>query len=191
MLGDQYISCAAVVQSFMVLAFYPAQGISTGCGTLFSYHYGAGHGEKIKQVFLYVFLLCAGYMAALCAAAQIIPETFARIFVQDARVVVLSAACIRKYTLGLLGVAVQYAVVDGLTAMGQVRFALPISFFRKILFILCVFLIPTFSSLENVFYSETVSDILGASVTLLVFLLWILPRLLVKTGGSGSPVRSE
>lgn len=189
--GDQYISCAAVVQSFMVLAFYPAQGISTGCGTLFSYHYGAGHGEKIKQVFLYVFLLCAGYMAALCAAAQIIPETFARIFVQDARIVVLSAACIRKYTLGLLGVAVQYAVVDGLTAMGQVRFALPISFFRKILFILCVFLIPTFSSLENVFYSETVSDILGASVTLLVFLFWILPRLLVKTGGSGSPVRSE
>lgn len=190
MLGDQYISCAAVVQSFMVLAFYPAQGISTGCGTLFSYHYGAGHGEKIKQVFLYVFLLCAGYMAALCAAAQIIPETFARIFVQDARIVVLSAACIRKYTLGLLGVAMQYAVVDGLTAMGQVRFALPISFFRKILFILCVFLIPTFSRLENVFYSETVSDILGASVTLLVFLFWILPRLLVKTGG-GNPVRSE
>ena len=42
-MGDQHISCAAVVQSFMFLVFYPAHGITTGCGTLYSFHYGAGH----------------------------------------------------------------------------------------------------------------------------------------------------
>ena len=154
-MGDRYSSCAAVVQSFMVLVFYPAQGITAGCGTLYSYHYGAGHYDKVMQVFRYVFYLCAGYMLLLCVAAQLIPETFAYIFIQDETAVILSASCIRKYTLGLLGVAIQYAIVDGLTAMGQIRFALPISFFRKILYIICVFLFPFFCSLENVFYAET------------------------------------
>lgn len=175
--GDKYISCAAVVQSFMMLVFYPAQGITTGCGTLYSYHFGAGHYNKVMQVFRYVFFLCAGYMLLLCVAAQVIPEVFVRIFVQEESIVILSAACIRKYTLGLLGVAVQYAIVDGLTAMGQIRFALPISFFRKILYIVCVIIFPLFFRLENVFYAETVSDIVGAGVTVIVFFTLISPKL--------------
>lgn len=179
-LGDRYISCAAVVQSFMVLVFYPAQGITTGCGALYSYHYGAGHYDKVMQVFRYVFYLCAGYMLLLCVAAQLIPEIFARIFIREETAVILSASCIRKYTLGLLGVAIQYAIVDGLTAMGQIRFALPISFFRKILYIVCVFLLPFFSSLENIFYAETVSDIAGAGVTVIVFIIMIIPKFRLK-----------
>lgn len=185
-MGDRYISCAAVVQSFMVLVFYPAQGITSGCGTLYSYHYGAGHYDKVMQVFRYVFYLCAGYMLLLCVAAQWIPEAFARIFIQGETAVILSAACIRKYTLGLLGVAIQYAIVDGLTAMGQIRFALPISFFRKILYIVCVFLFPLFGSLENVFYAETVSDIIGASVTVIVFITVIIPKFRIKMNSKAS-----
>lgn len=185
LMGDRYISCAAVVQSFMVLVFYPAQGITTGCGTLYSYHYGAGHYDKVMQVFRYVFYLCAGYMLLLGVAAQLIPETFAHIFVREETAVILSASCIRKYTLGLLGVAVQYAIVDGLTAMGQIRFALPISFFRKILYIICVFVFPLFCSLENVFYAETISDIAGASVTVIVFVTMIIPKLRLKMKSTG------
>lgn len=185
-MGDRYISCAAVVQSFMVLVFYPAQGITTGCGTLYSYHYGAGHYDKVMQVFRYVFYLCAGYMFLLCVAAQLIPEAFAYIFIQEETAVILSASCIRKYTLGLLGVAIQYAIVDGLTAMGQIRFALPISFFRKILYIICVFLIPLFSSLENIFYAETISDIVGASVTVIIFISMIIPKFQLKMNSKTS-----
>ena len=185
-MGDRYISCAAVVQSFMVLVFYPAQGITAGCGTLYSYHYGAGHYDKVMQVFRYVFYLCAGYMLLLCVAAQLIPETFAYIFIQDETAVILAASCIRKYTLGLLGVAIQYAIVDGLTAMGQIRFALPISFFRKILYIICVFLFPFFCSLENVFYAETISDIAGASITVIVFITMIIPKLRLKMNNETS-----
>lgn len=185
--GDQYLSCAAVVQSFMVLAFYPAQGITTGCGTLYSYHYGAGHYQKVMQVFRYVFYLCAGYMLVLCMAAQIAPGTFARIFVQDESAAALSASCIRKYTLGLLGAAVQYAIVDGLTAMGQIRSALPISFFRKILYILCVLLLPVYFPLETVFYAETISDLAGSCVTVSVFLLLIVPELRQKMCPAENP----
>lgn len=49
--GDQLISCGAVVQSFMVLAYYPAQGITSGCGTLFGYYYGARNLRRMMQTF--------------------------------------------------------------------------------------------------------------------------------------------
>lgn len=60
----------------------------------------------------------------------------------------------------LLGVAVQYAFVDGLTAMGQMRAALP---HRR--------------PIQDVFWSAAISDLVGACVTLLVFGLVIAPRL--------------
>ena len=100
---------------------------------------------------------------------------FAKIFVQDQAVAALSASCIRRYTAGLLGVAVQYAIVDGLTAMGMIREALTISFFRKILYVVCVFLLPMAFPMEQVFYCETISDLAGASVTAAVFLFRIVP----------------
>lgn len=176
-LGDQYISCAAVVQSFMVLAYYPAQGITTGCGTLYSYHFGAGNIQKVMAVFRWVLLLCASFMGVLLVVSQTIPEVFARLFLQDETLLPLAADCIRRYAAGLLGVAVQYAFVDGLTAMGQTRYALPISFFRKGLFILCVFLLPRILPLKEIFWSAAISDLVGATVTVVVFLRLISPRL--------------
>lgn len=77
----------------------------------------------------------------------------------------------------LLGVAVQYAFVDGLTAMGQMRAALPISFFRKGLYVLCVLVLPHRRPIQDVFWSAAISDLVGACVTLLVFGLVIAPRL--------------
>lgn len=100
-----------------------------------------------------MFCLCAAFATLLCIASQTIPDTFAALFTQDDSLVPLAASCIRKYAVGLLGVAVQYAFVDGLTAMGQMRAALPISFFRKGLYVLCVLVLPHLRPIQNVFWS--------------------------------------
>ena len=176
-MGDAYISCAAVVQSFMVLAYYPAQGITTGCATLYGYHYGAGHYEKVMGVFRWVLALCGGFMLLLLGISQTIPGVFARLFMEEETLIPLAAGCIRKYTAGMLGVAVQYALVDGLTAMGQTRYALPISFFRKGLYILSVLILPLLRPIGDVFWCAAISDVVGAAVTLLVFSRKIAPQL--------------
>lgn len=124
-----------------------------------------------------MFCLCAAFLTLLCIASQTIPDIFAALFTQDDSLVPLAASCIRKYAVGLLGVAVQYAFVDGLTAMGQMRAALPISFFRKGLYVLCVLVLPHLRPIQDVFWSAAISDLVGACVTLLVFGLVIAPRL--------------
>ncbi|MBQ7103799.1 MAG: MATE family efflux transporter, partial [Anaerotignum sp.] len=64
---------------------------------------------------------------------------------------------------------VQYAYVDGLTAMGKVRYALPLSLFRKALYIVLLLTMPVFLPVENIFYAGSISDIVGASFTLIMF----------------------
>lgn len=175
--GDQLISCGAVVQSFMVLAYYPAQGITSGCGTLFGYFYGAGNEKRMMQTFRWVLVVCLSIMGLLLLAAQLGAGGFSRLFLEDSDTANLAAAAIRRYTAGLLGVGVQYAFVEGLTSMGKIRYALPISFFRKGLYVAAVLLLPMFLPAEQVFWAAAISDLAGAMVTLLLFYGRIAPGL--------------
>lgn len=175
--GDVYLTCAAVVQSFTVLINCPGQGITNGCGTLFGFHYGAGMYKRLMRIFICVFLLCASYISILFAIAQICPEPFVRLFAKDGYIVSRSCVFISHYTLGILGVAVQFAFVDGLTAMGKIGFAMPLSLFRKGVYVFLVIVMPLIFPLETIFYVGAVSDIIGSVFTFSVFYLFISKRL--------------
>ena len=176
-MGDLYIACAAVVQSFMTIVYLPSQGITTGCATIFSYHSGAKHFKKVDRAFTCVLFFCAVYMGLMCLTAQLAPSAIAGIFLQDSENIALASSFSRKYTLCMVFVAFQYAYVDGLTAMGKVRYALPMSVFRKFVYIFCVIALPMTTALENIFYANAISDFIGGSFTCLLFWLVIRNRL--------------
>lgn len=175
--GDQLITCATVVQSFLTIVSCPVQGIVSGCGTIFSYHYGARNYKKIRQAFLGVFILSGIYIGILEIGVQVFPRLFAGLFLQDESLSLQAAASLRMYTLALLGVAVQYTLVDGLTAMGKVRFAFPLSVFRKIVYVVCIIALPMFLDIRFVFYAGSISDGVGAVFSLFLFFFLINPKL--------------
>ena len=175
--GDELITCATVVQSFMAIVFCPAQGITSGCGTIYSYHYGAGHYQKIQQTFGGVFLLCGVYIGCLWIGVQAYPQLFTGLFLQDSSLNQLASDSLRIYTMALIGVAVQYALVDGLTAMGKVRLAFPLSIFRKAVYIVCVFMIPLAVDVSFVFLAGTISDAVGAIFSVVLFFSVVIPKL--------------
>ena len=189
--GDQLISCAAVVQSFMVLAYYPAQGITSGCGTLFGYYYGAGNLRRMMQTFRWVLVICLSVMGVLLLVAQLGAVGFSRLFLEEQETAALAAAAIRRYTAGLLGVGVQYAFVEGLTSMGKIRYALPISFFRKGLYVAAVLILPMFLPAQQVFWAATISDLAGALVTLVLFFGRIAPGLKGELSPQSNDMKKE
>ena len=95
--GDAWITGATVVQSFLTIVFCPSQGITTGCGTLFSYNYGAGNVKKVRQSFLWVFVLCAAYIGLMELAVQTAPAWFAGLFLQDETLLTMASLCLRRY----------------------------------------------------------------------------------------------
>ena len=176
-LGDQYISYAAVVQSVMVTAICPAEGLTGGCATLFSYYYGSGRYSRIIDSFRYVLLYTGLYLGTLTLAIAAEPEVFVRLFLSSPEAIEQTAVFTRRYCLGFVFVAIQFAFVDGFTAMGMVREAIPISFFRKSLYVAAILLLPRFLPLEYIFYACPFSDCAGSIFTLAMYFLVLKKRL--------------
>lgn len=89
----------------------------------------------------------------------------------------IQRADISCHVFPLLGVAVQYALVDGLTAMGKVRYAFPLFVFREIIYVVCIFCLPMVFDIRFVFYAGSISDAVGAAFSLLLFFSVIKPNL--------------
>ena len=176
-LGDQYISYAAVVQSVMVVAICPAEGLTSGCSTLFSYYYGSGSYSKIIDSFRYVLLYTGLYLGILTLAIVAVPEVFVRLFLSSPSAIAQTAVFTRRYCIGFAFVAIQFAFVDGFTAMGMIREAIPISFFRKSLYVIAILLLPRLLPLEYIFYACPLSECIGAIFTLIMYLLVLKKRL--------------
>ncbi len=168
--GDTLITCATIVQSFMLVITMPLSGITGGTQTILGYNYGARRPDRVMGAQKYIVLLCVVFTAIMFVIAWTISPLFIRLFTQDAALIDQTAWAIRVCMLAIVPLGVQYELVDGFTAIGKVQFSLPLSFWRKLVYFLAVFLIPMFFEVRYVFFAETISDILGPAVTIVVYL---------------------
>ena len=59
--GDSFITCATIVQSFMLIITIPLGGISGGTQSILAYNYGAGNSRRILEAQKTIIALCAGF----------------------------------------------------------------------------------------------------------------------------------
>lgn len=169
--GDTLLTCATILQSFMLIVTMPLGGITSGTQTILGYNYGARRPDRIIQAEKAIFKMGFVFTAVMFLIAQLIPGVFVRIFTRKEEYIHLTEWAIRIYTLGIIPLSAQYTIVDGFTGMGISRVAISLSMFRKIVFFAGVFLIPVFFGIEAVFYTEPLSDFLGSAVSVTAFLI--------------------
>lgn len=116
-------------------------------------------------------MLCVAYTGIMTAAAWLFGGAFVRLFTNDPAVTEKALWAIRVCTLSLLPLGVQYEIVDGFTAIGQVRFSLPLSFWRKLVYFVSLFVLPVFFGAQSAFFAEPISDLLGPLVSIAVYIL--------------------
>lgn len=180
--GDMLLTCATIVQSFMLIITMPLSGITTGTQTILGYNLGARKPERIIRAEKNIVFLCLVFTTIMFVIAHTVPEYFVRIFTRDEEYVRVTVDAIRVYTLGVIPLAVQYTIVDGFTGMGFSVAALSLSTFRKAIFFLCVFCIPPIFGVEHVFYTEPVSDIVSVMLSVAVFALCFKKMIGLKKG---------
>lgn len=171
--GDELVTCNTIVQSFMLVLTMPLGGISSGTQGILSYNYGACQSERVLKAQRYIAVLCAGFAAVMFLLARTAAPLFVSLFTQNPELLEQSCRAIRICTLAAVPLGIQYAVVDGFTAMGQVHISLPLSFWRKTTYFVGVFVLPALLGVDNVFYAEPLSDILGPLVSVSVYLVMI------------------
>ena len=78
----------------------------------------------------------------------------------------------------------QYVNVDSMTALGQIKLALPLSMCRKLSYIAFVFIFPIFFGARSVFLSEPLCTLLSATVSTITLKL-ALPKVYKKREEKG------
>ena len=177
--GDMLLTCMTIVQSFMLMVTMPLGGITGGTQTILGYNYGAGRPDRIKKAGIHISSLALGFTTIMFILAHTVPQYFVRIFTQNEAYVELTVWAIKIYTMGIIPLALQYAVVDGFVGMGVAKVAISLSMFRKVIFLGGAALIPVWFGIDKIFYTEPVSDFISVLVSVTVTLL-VFDRVLKK-----------
>ena len=137
------------------------------------FNYGARRPDRVLEAQKYIVLLCLLFTTVFFLVAQLIPQVFVLIFTRDPAYVAMASRAIRIFTLGIIPLGVQYTIVDGFTGMGVVRASLPLSFWRKGLYFISLFVLPALFGAQAVFFTGPIADFGGTAVSVTVYLLTI------------------
>lgn len=175
--GDTLITINTIVQSFMLVLTMPLGGISAGTQCIISYNFGAKQTARVKAAQKYIIGMCVGYNTILFILARVAGSVFVSLFTNDPVLNAQACQAIRICTLAAIPLGAQYAIVDGFTAMGQVRWALSLSFWRKTVYFTSLFILPLLGSASLIFFAQPISDI-GAVLLSFPVQLFITPKIL-------------
>ena len=175
--GDMLIMCNTIVQSFKLVVTMPLGGISGGTQCILSYNYGACNSQRVLKGHRFICCVCALYTGVMCLMARVAGPLFISLFTTEVELAAEAFRAIKICTWAIIPLGVQYAIVDGLTGIGQVQLSLPLSLWRKAIYFISIFLLPVVFNAEAVFYAEPISDIVGPVVSIFVCFRY-MPRIL-------------
>lgn len=171
--GDMLITCNTILQSFMLMVTMPLGGITTGTQTILGYNYGAKRFDKIMKAQKLIFKLAIIFCTVMFIVSMGFSKYFVMIFTKTPEYILMSEKIIKLSTFGIILLAIQYEIIDGFTGLGKVKIALFLSAFRKIVYFICIFVLPNFIPIEYVFIAETISDTIPVLVSYIVYKIGI------------------
>jgi putative MATE family efflux protein len=90
------------------IAFMPAMTMSMAVSTLAGQNLGAGHPDRVREVFRWGCLLCVSITSVVSAAAFFAPEALLRMFLSDPTVIAIGVSYLRIVAPGYLVFAVVF-----------------------------------------------------------------------------------
>lgn len=168
-MGNQLISAVTVAQSCFLLITGPLIGITSGTQTILSFNFGAKNKERIVSAFRTILVMSVMFCTTMFIVFELFADAFVLLFTNDPTIQPLAVKAIRIFVSAVIPMAVQYEVVDALTALSHVKVALALSLNRKVTFAIITIVIPIFFSAEAVFFAEPMVDVMACIVSSIVF----------------------
>lgn len=171
--SDLAVSSMTIMSSIMQMVLLPTMGLSQGAQPIISYNFGAKNFDRVKKAFKLCFTLCISYTMIMCLSLMVIPDTFVKIFNNDAGLVEMAVWSIRIYFAGIFLFGMQIACQQTFLALGQAKISLFLALLRKVILLVpLIFIIPNFTQnkLFGVLLAEPIADILAALTTGMCFM---------------------
>lgn len=167
-MADDLIAINTIIQSFMLILAMPLSGISGGTQCILSYNFGACDLKRVKEAYFYIMKVCVFYCMIMFVIVYLFGSSFILLFTKDAYLKDMAYKALKIYTLFIIPLGFQYELVDGMTALGQVKISLFLSFFRKIIYFICLFTLPLFFDPIYIFAAESISDLIGPLISYII-----------------------
>lgn len=169
--GDMMVTCATIMQSFMLMVTMPLGGITAGTQSILGYNFGSRRVSRVRHAQKEILKITILFTAVMFVIAQTASQFFVLIFTRNPEYIEMSVKAIRICTLMIVPLALQYTFVDGFTGMGIAKVAISLSLFRKALFFVIVLLLPQYFGVMGVFYTEPIIDLIASAVSAGVFMM--------------------
>ena len=163
--SDFLITVNTIVQSFMLVITMPLGGISGGTQCILAYNYGAADSTRVIKAQKVIGTICLAYTTIFFIIAWTLGNYFIMLFTDIEAIATESFRAIKIATLAIIPLGLQYSIVDGFTAVGQVKLSLFLSLWRKLMYFLVVFIIPIYTEPNYIFFAEPISDVISILMT--------------------------
>lgn len=168
--GDVLISAATIAQSCFLLITGPLLGITSGTQTIISYNFGAKNRKRIEKAFKTIITMALCFCTFMFITIMIFSDSFVSMFTNDVTTTPIAIRAIRIFILGIIPMAIQYALVDGITALSNVKISLALSMTRKTIYIVSLLILPMIFMAESIFFAQPIADVLATMITSFVFI---------------------
>ena len=131
-LGDTLVTCATIVQSYLLLITMPMGGLTLGSQPVVSFNYGARQRSRITGVIHFALVLSAAIMAVGTVVFLAIPGPLLRLFDADAAVLAEGISALRLIALSFVCAGVSVILCAALQALGAANSSLVVSLLRQL-----------------------------------------------------------
>ncbi len=172
--GDLAVGAMTILNSVMMFAMLPLQGLGQGAQPIISYNYGARNTARVKSAFSLLLKSSLSYAVILWLCVMAFPQIFASLFTSDPQLLEFTRTALRIYLAALFIFGIQMACQLTFSALGNAKASIAVAVTRKfILLIPLIFIMPRlFSAAPTlaVYMAEPAADIIAVIFTVILFI---------------------
>lgn len=175
--GDLYVGVMTVLNSVRDVTTMGVHGLVNGAQPVISFNYGAGKKDRVKQGIWFMTAAGIAYTCVVWAFVLAFPQYFIKLFNSEPALVQAGVPAMHIYFFGFCFMALQFAGQSTFQALGEAKYSITFSIFRKIVIVvpltLLLPLIPGIG-LNGVFLAEPISNVVGgcASFFTMLYVVW-------------------
>ena len=162
--GDLYVGIMTVLNSVREVLTMVVIGMSNGAQPVISFNYGAGKKDRVRQGIRFMTAASIIYTCAAWAVTLAFPKFFIHMFNSELELLASGVPAMHIYFFGFCFMALQFSGQTTFQALGQAKYAITFSLFRKIVIVVpLTLLLPLLPGigLHGVFLAEPISNLIG------------------------------
>ena len=164
--GEIYVSVFGVISRIMMMAYFPAIGLTQGILPIVGFNYGAKLYDRVKEAMNKAILYNLMVSAVLYIVILLFKEELVSIFSDDSELIGLTPPILLVVFVAMPLVGVQMISTAYFQAIGKAIPALMLTLSRQgFALIPLILILPHFYGIEGIWYASPIADVVSTIVT--------------------------